>query len=329
MANNMIEVHNLCQYFYTGGMFNKKKDPIRAIDDVSINIEEGKVLGLVGESGSGKTTLANAILKLLEPTSGYISINGINIQKASRQEMSELHRNLAVVFQDPMANLNPRFTVEKSIMRPLLVHGVSKAEARSRAEEVMDMVKLDRHYLKAYPRQLSGGQLQRIAVARALVFRPKVMILDEPTSALDVSVQAQVLNILLGLQEEFKITYIMITHDLNVVHYMSDIIAVLYLGKLMEYGPESEVFYSPRHPYTKGLLSAAPVTDPAHRGENPLLFSGEPGSLMHVGMGCRLAPRCPYATDICKSENPQLRAVGDGHFCACHRSDEIRRMSDG
>lgn len=321
MAETMIEVGKLSKTYTSGGLFQRNKAIVRALDDVTIHLEKGKILGVVGESGSGKTTLANVILKLTKATSGYVKINGIDVEHAGRSDMKKLRRNIAVVFQDPMANLNPRFTVAKSIMRPMLIQNVPRKEARQRAEEVMDLVKMDRMYLNSYPRGLSGGQLQRIAIARALVLRPKIMILDEPTSALDISIQAQVLNMLLSIQQKLGLTYIIISHDLNVVRYISDSIAVMYLGKLMEYGPAEEIFFRSRHPYTKGLMAATPITDPTLRSERPLLFSGEPGSVINIGPGCRLAPRCPYATERCRQETPELFKVADEHYVACYREE--------
>lgn len=318
MTKTMIEVSNLSKYFSSGGLFQKNKPVIKALEDVSLQVEEGKILGLVGESGSGKTTLVNTILRLTDATAGTVKIDGIDMGKANSRELKKIRSEIAVVFQDPMANLNPRFTVEQSIMRPLLIQKVPAREARRRAAEVMDMVKMDPMYLKSYPRSLSGGQLQRIAIARALVLRPKIMILDEPTSALDISIQAQVLNMLLGIQEELKITYIVITHDLNVVRYISDHIAVMYLGRLMEYGPAEKIFFRPRHPYTKGLMAATPVTDPRLRGDRPLLFSGEPGSIINAGPGCRLEPRCPYACERCRTTAPEFHKIAEDHFSACH-----------
>lgn len=321
MAETMIEVGKLSKTYTSGGLFQKNKAIVRALDDVTIHLEKGKILGVVGESGSGKTTLANVILKLTKATSGHVKINGIDVEHVGRSDMKKLRRNIAVVFQDPMANLNPRFTVAKSIMRPMLIQNVPRKEARQRAEEVMDLVKMDRMYLNSYPRGLSGGQLQRIAIARALVLRPKIMILDEPTSALDISIQAQVLNMLLSIQQKLGLTYIIISHDLNVVRYISDSIAVMYLGKLMEYGPAEEIFFRSRHPYTKGLMAATPITDPTLRSERPLLFSGEPGSVINIGPGCRLTPRCPYATERCRQETPELFKVADEHYVACYREE--------
>ena len=223
-----------------------------------------------------------------------------------------------MVFQDPASNLNPRQTVEGSIMRPMIIHGVPKEEARKKAREVLEMVKMDMRYLDSYPHQLSGGQLQRIAIARALALNPKIMILDEPTSALDVSVQAQrILNLLLDLQEQLGLTYLVITHDLNVIKYISDKIAVMYLGRLVEYGPTNEIAEHAKHPYTRGLLNAAPILDPKLRGRAKEIMKGDPGSLINIGSGCRFADRCKYATEECKKTMPDNVLVGEGHQVAC------------
>lgn len=283
----MVTLEHVEKYFSIGGGFLKKNArSVKAVDDVSFTIQEGEIVGLVGESGSGKTTLARALLRLTKLTGGKVCINGIDISKAGRKEMEQIHREVAVVFQDPAANLNPRQTVESSIMRPMIIHGVPRARAREKAREVMAMVKMDERYLESYPHQLSGGQLQRIAIARALALEPKIMILDEPTSALDISVQAQILNLLLDLQEQLHLTYLVITHDLNVIKYISDKIAVMYLGKLVEFGPVEEIAEHPKHPYTKGLMDAAPILDPRLRGRKKEVMTGDPGSLIHMGEGC-------------------------------------------
>lgn len=250
----MVTLEHVEKYFSIGGGFLKKNArSVKAVDDVSFTIQEGEIVGLVGESGSGKTTLARALLRLTKLTGGKVCINGIDISKAGRKEMEQIHREVAVVFQDPAANLNPRQTVESSIMRPMIIHGVPRARAREKAREVMAMVKMDERYLESYPHQLSGGQLQRIAIARALALEPKIMILDEPTSALDISVQAQILNLLLDLQEQLHLTYLVITHDLNVIKYISDKIAVMYLGKLVEFGPVEEIARTSKAPIYKGI----------------------------------------------------------------------------
>ena len=231
--------------------------------------------------------------------------------------MKKLRSEIAVVFQDPASNLNPRQTVESSIMRPLIIHGISRAEAKKKAKEVLAMVKMDERYLDSYPHQLSGGQLQRIAIARALALDPKIMILDEPTSALDVSVQAQILNLLLDLQDQLHLTYLVITHDLNVIKYISDRIAVMYLGKLVEFGPTDEIANNAKHPYTRGLLDAAPILDPNLRGREKTIMRGDPGSLINIGNGCRFSDRCPYATEECKTTMPGNTMVAEDHQVAC------------
>ncbi len=314
----MIELKGLKKYFsISKGLLKKSTTKVKAVDDISLTINQGEIVGLVGESGSGKTTLARVILNLTNKTGGDIVINGIDISKASRAEIKQLRSDVAVVFQDPASNLNPRQTVESSIMRPMIIHGVPKEEAKKKAKEVLEMVKMDQRYLDSYPHQLSGGQLQRIAIARALALNPKVMILDEPTSALDISVQAQILNLLLDLQEEMGLTYLVITHDLNVIKYISDRIAVMYLGRLVEFGPTQEIAENAKHPYTRGLLNAAPILDPELRGTKKEVMKGDPGSLIKVGTGCRFVDRCPYATEECKTTMPPDTVVQEGHQVAC------------
>lgn len=316
--SNMIELKNVKRYFSNSkNLFHKDKREVRAVDDISFEIKEGEIVGLVGESGSGKTTLARVLLSLTKMTDGEVIIDGVELSKATKKDMDKLHREIAVVFQDPASNLNPRETVESSIMRPMIIHGVPRAEAKQKAREVLEMVKMDLRYLDSFPHQLSGGQLQRIAIARALALSPKIMILDEPTSALDVSVQAQILNLLLDLQEEMGLTYLIITHDLNVIKYISDKIAVMYLGKLVEFGPTEEVADAPSHPYTKGLMDAAPILDPRLRGREKYIMEGDPGSLMNVGDGCRFFARCKYATQECKYHDPANIKVNDQHQVAC------------
>lgn len=315
----MIEIRNLQKFFsVSNGLFARNKKAVRAIDDVSLTINKGEIVGLVGESGSGKTTLARVVLALTERTGGEVLIDGIDIEKASRAEKRKLRSEIAVVFQDPLSNLNPRETVESSIMRPMLIHGVPREEAARKAGEVLDMVKMDRSYLISYPHQLSGGQLQRIAIARALALNPKIMVLDEPTSALDVSVQAQILNLLLDLQQQLGLTYLVITHDLNVIKYISDKIAVMYLGKLVELGTVDEVASNPAHPYTKSLLTSAPILDPSLRVENKNVLVGDPGKLSDVGQGCRFCSRCPQVMDCCREKEPEIVFLSETHWAACN-----------
>ncbi|MGN1143824.1 MAG: ABC transporter ATP-binding protein [Anaerovoracaceae bacterium] len=314
----MIELNGLKKYFsISKGLLKKDSTKVKAVDDITLTINQGEIVGLVGESGSGKTTLARVILNLTSKTDGKIVINGVDLDKASRADIKQIRKDVAVVFQDPASNLNPRQTVESSIMRPMIIHGVPKAEAKQKAKEVLEMVKMDQRYLDSYPHQLSGGQLQRIAIARALALNPKMMILDEPTSALDISVQAQILNLLLDLQEEMGLTYLVITHDLNVIKYISDRIAVMYLGRLVEFGPTEEIAENAKHPYTRGLLNAAPILDPELRDKKKEVMKGDPGSLIKIGPGCRFCDRCEFATEECKTSMPPDKMIGDGHQVAC------------
>ena len=314
----MVELINLQKHFVIQKGFIKQSNrTVKAVDNISFSVEEGEIVGLVGESGSGKTTLARALLSLTKMTGGNVIIDGVDLSNATKKDMDKLHREIAVVFQDPASNLNPRETVESSIMRPMIIHGVQRSSAKKKAREVMEMVKMDLRYLDSFPHQLSGGQLQRIAIARALALSPKIMILDEPTSALDVSVQAQILNLLLDLQEQMNLTYIIITHDLNVIKYVSHKMAVMYLGQLIEFGPTETICNAPRHPYTKGLMDASPILDPLDRGRVKAIMKGDPGSLINMEAGCRFYARCEYATPECKEKDPDNFTVGKDHQVAC------------
>ena len=314
----IIRIENLNKQFTTSkGMFFGKKKTVNAVKDFSLDIYEGEILGLIGESGSGKTTLARVLLGLSPASGGSVDIDGLSIVGANRKTIKSAREKFAVVFQDPASNLNPRQTVESSIIRPLIIRGVPADEARKKAALALQSVQLDESYLQSYPHQLSGGQQQRIAIARALVMEPEVMILDEPTSALDISVQAQILNLLLKLQEEFRLTYLIITHDLNVIRYVSDRIAVMYMGRLVEYGSIDDVLENPRHPYTDILLSSVPVSDPDERGSEKPKFFGEPGDVPENPLACRLAPRCPKAVKECFCTTPALKEVSPGHFAEC------------
>ncbi|MEL7606866.1 MAG: ABC transporter ATP-binding protein [Sedimentibacter saalensis] len=326
MSEEVIELKNLKKYFTISKGISTKKIYVKAIDDVNLKINKGEIIGLVGESGSGKTTLARVLLNLTKPTGGSVVFNGVNLTKATRNEMKKLRTEVAVVFQDPASNLNPRDTVMNSIMRPLILHGMPKKTARQKAIDSLELVKMDVRYLNSYPHQLSGGQLQRIAIARALVLNPKVMILDEPTSALDISVQAQILNLLLDLQESFGLTYLVITHDLNVIRYISDRVAVMYLGKIVEFGPTEEVINNPKHPYTEGLMAASPIMDPHDRDKEKYIMQGDPGSLINLPSGCHFHPRCPYGSEHCKEESPQIIVLPDGHQVDCHKYAAVKNI---
>lgn len=324
MQEAVIEIKNLKKYFTIEKKgFRKAAKFAKAVDDVSFSIKRGEIVGLVGESGSGKTTLARTLLRLTSITDGSVMIDGVDLSRASGKEMKQLRKKISVVFQDPAANLNPRETVISSITRPLIIQGVPKKEAREKACEAMRLVKMDEGYLYSYPHQLSGGQLQRIAIARALVIQPEIMILDEPTSALDISVQAQILNLLLELQEKLRLTYLVITHDLNVIRYISDRIAVMYLGRLVEFGPTDEVIDNPRHPYTQGLMAALPVMNPRERGKKKETLDIEPGSLINLPSGCHFHPRCPYAMERCRNSLPEMRQLSQAHQAACFLCEEI------
>jgi oligopeptide/dipeptide ABC transporter ATP-binding protein len=322
----VIRIEQIKKYYkQTTGLFNPKVNYIHAVDDVSLTVQRGEVVGLVGESGSGKTTLARLILGLVRPTANTVYINGVDIFKTTGSRMREIRKTISVVFQDPAASLNPRVTIGDSLMRPLIINGLRQKSALEEAEAIMDKVKLDSSYLKRYPHQLSGGQLQRVSIGRALILKPEVIILDEPTSALDISVQAQILNLLLELQGEFNLTYLLITHDLNVIRYISDRVAVMYLGKVVEIGETDSVFKEARHPYTIGLMASSPILDPRQRNREKFLMQGEPDSLINLPQGCRLSTRCPYKVEQCLTEVPILQDLGNNHFSACIYHDRFKK----
>jgi len=320
----VIQVKNLKKYFpIVKGIFKKRYSYIRAVDDVSFSIEMGETFGLVGESGSGKSTIARLLLRLIEPTDGEILFKGKDITKLNKEELREVRKNMGIVFQDPASSLNPRNTVYDTLLRPLKLHGIPKDEGEERIHKIMKSVNLGEELLGRYPHQLSGGQQQRVSIARAIILNPDFVVLDEPTSALDVSVQAQILNLLLDLQREFRLTYLFISHDLSVVRYISDRIGVMYLGNLFEIAPTEKLYSHAFHPYTVGLVSSAPILNPRLRSRKKLLLSGEPPSLINPPSGCPLHPRCPFAKPICKEKKPRLIEVEEDHFVACHRTGEI------
>ena len=299
--NELLRVTHLKKYFPAERGLRKNKSYVRAVDDVSLEIAPGETLGLVGESGSGKTTLAKLILGLLEPTEGSIELDG----------------TAGAVFQDPASSLNPRATVYRSLERPLQLHGAGKAEARDMIYETAERVNLSRDLLDRFPHELSGGQQQRVSIARAIMLRPRLLVLDEPTSALDVSVQAQTLNELLDLQERYGLAYLFISHNLAVVRYMSDRIAVMYGGKIMEAGEASEVYDKHVHPYTLSLLSSVPPLHPRERDRKKYLLSGDMPSLSGEQKGCRFASRCSFAAERCFAEEPAMSTIGEDHIAVC------------
>lgn len=313
----LLEVKNLKKYFKTPNGF------LHAVDDVNFSIEKGKTLGVVGESGCGKSTLGRVILHLLDSTDGQIFFEGRDITNVKRRELRELQRQMQIIFQDPFSSLNPRMTVAETIREPLQITKiVPKEDIEKRVRQMMDTVGLAQRLKNSYPHELDGGRRQRIGVARALVLNPKFVVCDEPVSALDVSIQAQIINLLLDLQKEMNLTYIFITHDLSVVKYVSHDICVMYLGQVVEKSPAIELFKNPLHPYTQALLSAIPVPDIDFKGQR-IILRGELSSPINPKPGCRFAARCNYAKEECRTQQPKLRELGPSHVVACHFAEEI------
>ena len=309
----------------TGFFVKKQTGTVKAVDGVTLSVSRGEVLGLVGESGCGKSTLARTILQLVPTTGGTVVLEGKNLTSASAAEMLLARRDLQMVFQDPFASLNPRMTVYATLAEPLLVHHVVPTDqVRARVAGLMEKVGLAPRFMEKYPHEFSGGQRQRIAIARALALEPKVIIADEPVSALDVSIQAQILNLLSKLCREMNLALIFIAHDLSVVKHISDRVAVMYLGKIVELGPAAEVIENPRHPYTRALVSAIPTPDPdIERGKKRLVLPGDPPSPLNPPVGCAFHPRCPYVQEKCKASVPALVPCGPNREAACVRLDEI------
>lgn len=315
MSKPILEVKNLKKYFET------PKGLLHAVDGVNFAIEKGKTLGVVGESGCGKSTTGRVVLRLLEATDGEIFFEGKNIREYSNAELTDLRKEMQIIFQDPFASLNPRMTVSEIIGEPLIIHKLvkNKEELNKKVSELMKLVGLSERLVNTYPHELDGGRRQRIGIARALSLNPKFIVCDEPVSALDVSIQAQVLNLMQDLQKELGLTYMFITHDLSVVKHFSDEIAVMYLGQLVEKAPSRELFKNPVHPYTKALLSAIPVPSLKHKKER-IILKGEITSPINPAPGCRFAKRCPHADECPKKDiQPELQDIGNGHFVACHR----------
>jgi oligopeptide transport system ATP-binding protein len=324
MARNLVEVKNLVKHFpIRGGVFLKEVASVKAVDDVSLTIREGETMGVVGESGCGKTTLGRLILRLEEPSSGKVFFQEENILSFDKEKMRSLRKNMQIIFQDPFSSLNPRKTVSHIIGEPLLVHGLrSRREREEKVLELLHVVGLRHEHMRRYPHQFSGGQRQRIGVARALALHPKLIICDEAVSALDVSIQAQVINLLQDLQEEFGLTYLFISHDLAVVEHVSDRLAVMYLGKIVELADSFQIYRSPLHPYSQALLSASPIPDPAFRRDR-IILKGDVPSPIDPPPGCRFHTRCLYAEDICSQQEPQLKEVRENHLTACHFAGSV------
>ncbi len=335
--NVLLDVKHLKKYFpVRKGIFRRVVGHVKAVDDVDLYIKEGETLGLVGESGCGKTTTGRSILRLIEPTGGQIKFRGkklagslsggkaIDVAAASPNLMKLLRRDMQIIFQDPYSSLDPRMTVGAIVGEPLRVHGLAKGvEWEDRVEKLLDAVGLNPEQMKRYPHQFSGGQRQRIGIARALALEPEFVVADEPVSALDVSIQAQVINLLQDLQEQFGLTYLFIAHDLSIIKYISDRVAVMYLGKVVELARTESLFLNPKHPYTEALMSAVPVPDPEYKVDQ-ILLEGDVPSPLNPPSGCYFHPRCRYTKGICKNEAPVYRDVGREHFTACHFADTLQ-----
>jgi oligopeptide transport system ATP-binding protein len=330
-ARTLLSVKNLKMHFpiTQGIILQRQVGSVKAVDDISFDIKEGETLGLVGESGCGKSTTGRAILQLYKPTAGTVEFDGKDLTKLSGGDMRRMRREVQMIFQDPYASLNPRMTVGSIIGEPLEIHNLAKGKAKTeRVQELLRTVGLNPYFANRYPHEFSGGQRQRIGIARALAVEPKFIVADEPISALDVSIQAQIINLMEELQEKLGLTYLFIAHDLAVVRHISDRVAVMYVGKMVELTDRNEIFDNPLHPYTRALLSSIPIPDPLlEKRRSRMILVGDVPSPVNPPSGCRFNPRCPYAEDNCKVDEPLLTEVRAGHFVACHYWDEVENGS--
>lgn len=326
----LLEIKNLKKYFpIQGGLLSRTMAQVHAVDDVSFQVQKGKTLGLVGESGCGKSTLGRALLRLSEPTGGQILYEGRDITAASSAEMRALRRELQIIFQDPFASLNPRMSIREILSEPFEIHGLHKnpEERRAKVIELLNEVGLNPEAADRYPHEFSGGQRQRIGIARALALKPKLIVADEPVSALDVSIQSQILNLMMDLRDKYGLSYIFIAHDLAVIEHISDEIAVMYLGKIVEHTTSQQLYKNPLHPYTQALISSIPEPKIGAKKERTLL-QGDVPSPVNPPAGCRFHTRCPFAKEICKTSAPELKNRGSSdlpHFVACHFAGELSR----
>lgn len=321
-SQTLVQVKGLKKYFPVtqGIIFQKEIGTIKAVDDVSFEIKKGETLGLVGESGCGKTTTGRTLIQLYRPTAGEVFFDGINLAQTQGKELRALRKHMQMIFQDPYASLNPRWTISRIITEPLRVHNIAKGKtSMDKVAELLELVQLNANYMNRFPHEFSGGQRQRVGIARALASMPKFIICDEPISALDVSIQAQIVNLLEDLQEQLGLTYLFIAHDLSMVRHICDRVAVMYLGVIVELAERDELYDNPLHPYTQALLSAVPIPDPRiTRARKRIILEGTPPSPENIPDGCRFHPRCPNAKEGCKTETPEWREVKPGHWVTCH-----------
>jgi oligopeptide/dipeptide ABC transporter ATP-binding protein len=321
----LLQLEGLTKHFpiSSGGIFRRRTTPLRAVDGIDLSIQPGETLGLVGESGCGKSTLGRMIIRLIEPTEGRIIFNGTDITRLDMKALREHRSGMQIVFQDPFGALNPRMTVEDIIMEPLLIHGARADEAaRKRVSDMLSLVGLPQRAASRFPHEFSGGQRQRVGIARALVLNPRLLVCDEPVSALDVSVQAQIVNLLQDLQRDLGLTYLFIAHDLSVVKHISDRVAVMYLGRVVEVADKRAIYATPRHPYTQALIGAVPVLKPRERSRGRRTrIAGDIPSALNPPSGCRFHTRCPYVMPVCREVEPHLDPTDPGHLVACHLMD--------
>ena len=328
VAAPLLEVRDLQKWFpIRKGLFSRVVGHVRAVDGVSFDLAEGETLGLVGESGCGKTTTGRCLLRLIEPTAGTVRFAGRDVTKLPPGELRQLRREMQIVFQDPYSSLNPRLTIGSMLGEPLAIHGLARGQAaRDRVAELLTLVGMSPDHARRYPHEFSGGQRQRLGIARALAVSPKLLVLDEPVSALDVSIQAQIVNLLRDLQRELSLTYLFVAHDLSVVEHISTRVAVMYLGRIVELATRETLYRDPRHPYTRSLLSAVPVPDPDRRAQR-IVLKGDVPSPANPPSGCRFHPRCPLTAELgqlarCSADDPPLREIAPGHWVACHFAED-------